>query len=177
MQKSPLENSVSREGGAPPEESTPGLTLLVLSGDMEKGVAACNLALAALASGTRVTIFFTFWGLNLLKKPGARARGSFLARLMGVLNRDHSGRQRLGRMNMLGMGRIAMAKLMKSKGLPSFHESLLLAHQMGARIVACSTTLELMGFSRESLIPEVDDVAGAATFLDAARGATVVTLA
>jgi len=95
---------------------------------------------------------------------------------MAVLNRDHSGRQRLGRMNRLGMGRLAMAKLMKSKGLPSSHDGLLLAHKMGARIVACSTTLELMGFSRESLIPEVDDVAGAATFLESAQGGTVITL-
>jgi peroxiredoxin family protein len=143
---------------------------------MEKGLAASNLALAALASGARVTIFFTFWGLNLVKKPGARVNGGLLARLMAAVGRDHSGRQRLGRMNMLGMGRIAMAKLMRSKGLPSSRDGLVLAHQMGARIVACTTTLELMGLSRESLIPEVDDVAGAATFLQAARGATVVTL-
>lgn len=172
----PAENSESGERGASRRETTPGLTLLVLSGDMEKGLAACNLALAALASGTHVTIFFTFWGLNLIKKPGARSRGSFLARLMALFNRDHAERQRLGRMNMLGLSRLAMTKLMKSKGLPSFHEGLRLAHSMGARVVACSTTLELMGFSRESLIPEVDDVAGATTFLDAARGATVITM-
>lgn len=176
MQEGPYEKSKSSVGGTSPENAASRLALLVLSGDMEKGLAACNLALAALASGTRVTIFFTFWGLNLLKKPGARSRGSFLSRLMAVLNRDHCERQRLGRMNLLGMGRLAMERLMKSKALPPFHESLLLAHRMGAHFVACSTTLELMGFSRESLIPEVDEVAGAATFLDAARGATVVTL-
>lgn len=152
------------------------LTLLVLSGDMEKGLAACNIALAALASGSRVTLFFTFWGLNLLRKPGSRASGGLMARLLSLVNRDHAERQRLGRMNLFGAGRWAMSRLMKSKGLTPFRESLALAHRMGAQIVACSNTLELMGFARESLIPEVDDIAGATMFLDTASEGQVITL-
>lgn len=151
------------------------LTLLVLSGDMEKGAAACTLALAALASGYRVELFFSFWGLNLLKQPGAGGGGS-LQRLMGVLNRDHAGRQRLGRLNLLGVGRWAMVRLMKSRGLPSFREALTTAHRLGARVVACSNTLELLGLTRDALVPEVDEVAGAAAFLESARGGQVITL-
>lgn len=153
------------------------LTLLVLSGDMEKGLAACNLALAALAADRPVTLFFSFWGLNLIRRPGAVPSGSLLQSAMGALNRDHGGRQRMGRFNLLGAGRWAMSRLMHKRGVPTFLESLALAHQMGARLVACSATLDLMGFTRESLLPEVDDVAGAAAFLSGAEGATVITLA
>lgn len=143
---------------------------------MEKGLAACNLALAGLARGSRVELFFSFWGLNLLKKPGARVRGQRLQRMMGLLNRDHAGRQRLGRFGLLGLGRRAMARLMRAHGLPSFQESLGMAHAMGARVVACSQSLELLGLTRESLIAEVDEVAGAAAFLDSAESGTVITL-
>lgn len=176
MQANSSHHPGSPESGTTPEKTPPHLTLLVLSGDMEKGLAACNLALAALASGTGVTLFFSFWGLNFLRKPGVRTQGGPLARLLAILNCDHSRRQRLGRMDMMGMGRLAMRRLMKSKGLPPFYEGLSLAHGMGARIIACSNTLELMGFTRESLIPEVDDIAGAASFLESAKGGTVVTL-
>jgi peroxiredoxin family protein len=152
------------------------LTLLILSGDMEKGAAACNLALAALAAGRPVRLFFTFWGLNLVRRPEAKARGGLLQSVMGILNRDHAGRQRLGRFNLLGAGRWAMARLMRRRGIPAFQESLSLAHQMGARVVACSATLGLMGYARESLISEVDEIAGAAAFLEAAAGGQVITL-
>lgn len=152
------------------------LTLLVLSGDMEKGLAACNLALAALAGGRTVTLFFSFWGLNFLKRPGTMAHGPALGRILGTLNADHAGRQRLGRFHLLGAGRWALLRLMGRYNLLPVHKSLAMAHQMGARILACSNTLQLMGLERMDLIPEVDDIAGALTFLDAADEGTVVTL-
>ena len=152
------------------------LALLVLSGDMEKGLAACNLALAALASGRSVTIFFSFWGLNFLRKPGVAARGPILGRLLGRVNSDHAESQRLGRFHMAGAGRWALLRLMGRYNVLPVREGLATAHRMGARIVACSTTVELMGLDREALIAEVDDIAGAMAFLEAAGGATVVTL-
>lgn len=152
------------------------LTLLILSGDMEKGLAACTLALAALAGGRKVTLFFTFWGLNFLKRPSAKGHGPALGRILGTLNADHAGRQRLGRFNLLGAGRWALLRLMGRYNLLPVHEGLAMAHQMGARILACSNTLQLMGLERENLIPEVDDIAGALAFLDAADEGTVVTL-
>ena len=153
------------------------LTLLVLSGDMEKGLAACNLALAALAGGRRVTFFFSFWGLNFVKRPGARARGHLLARCLGLVNRDNAERQKLGRFHLLGAGRWALLRLMGRYNLLPVRQCLSSAHQMGARLLACSNTLQLMGLDRDDLIPEVDDVAGAMTFLDAAGEGIVITLA
>jgi peroxiredoxin family protein len=158
------------------EHPPPSLTLLILSGDLEKGLAACNLALAALAGNRRVTLFFSFWALNFLKKPGAKGAGSLLARLFGLLNRDNAESKRSGRLNALGAGRMAMLRLMGRHHVLPVHQGLVMAHQMGARIVACSNTLQLMGLNRESLIGEVDDIAGALTFLDAADEGTVVTL-
>lgn len=152
------------------------LTVLILSGDMEKGMAACNLALTALAGGRQATLFFSFWGLNFLKRSGGRGRGTFLAWAFSALNHDHAGRQRLGRFNMGGAGRWAMTRLMARHRLAPAREGLALAHQMGARLIACSATLELMGLGREDLIPEVDDIAGAAAFLEAAGEGIVVTL-
>lgn len=157
-------------------EARSRLTLLVLSGDMEKGAAACNLALASLASGGEVTLFFSFWGINFLKRPGVPSAGGFLARGLAGLNRDNASVQRLGRFHLMGAGRWALSRLMRSRRVPSVHEGLVLAHGMGARFIACSTTLESMGLARESLIPEVDDVAGAAAFLEAAKDTTVITL-
>lgn len=152
------------------------LTMLVLSGDLEKGLAACNLSLAALAGHRRVTLFFSFWGLNFLKKPDAKGAGSLLARLVGLLNRDHAESQRLGRFHGMGAGRRAMLRLMGRHHVLPVHQGLALAHQGGARIVACSNTVQLLGLGREDLIGEVDEIAGALTFLDAADEGIVVTL-
>lgn len=152
------------------------LTLLVLSGDLEKGLAACNLSLAALAGGRRVTLYFSFWGLNFLRRPGAKARGPLLGRLFAKINSDDAATQRLGRFHLLGAGRWALLRLMGRYNLLPVREGLVMAHQMGARILACSNTLQLMGLDREDLIPEVDDIAGALAFLDAAGEGTVVTL-
>ena len=152
------------------------LVLLVLSGDMEKGLAACNLALAALASGREVTLFFSFWGLNFLKSPGARAKGPLLSRLFGLVNGDHASRQRLGRFQLFGAGRWALLRLLGRYDLLPVREGLATAHRMGARLLACSNTLQLVGLQREDLIPEVDDLAGALGFLDVADEGTVVTL-
>jgi peroxiredoxin family protein len=152
------------------------LTLLVLSGDMEKGLAACNLSLSGLAAGKQVTLFFSFWGLNLLKKQHTRSRGPLFARLLSLVNRDNSRKQRMGRYQMLGGGPWALSRLMRARGLPGVLEGLTMIHEMGARILACSNTLELLGYDRESLIAEVDDVVGAATFLDRASEGQVITL-
>jgi peroxiredoxin family protein len=152
------------------------LTLLVLSGDMEKGLAACNLALAGLAAGREVTLFFTFWGLNLLKKPKARSRGPLLARLLSLFNRDSATRQRMGRFQLLGGGPWALSRLMRGRGLPGVLEGLAMAHGMGARILACSNTLDLLGYDRSSLIAEVDGVVGAAAFLECASEGQTITL-
>lgn len=156
-------------------ESPKPLCILVLSGDMEKGLAAMNLSLAAAAGGSPVTIFFTFWGLNFLKRPGAKAHGTFLQKMMGRMNGDSAASQRLGRFHGAGMGRWAMTRLMRARRMPSFLESLALAKPLGVRIVACSTSLEVMGLSQDELIPEVDAVEGAAAFLQTARDATVIS--
>ena len=158
------------------EDEPKPLVLLVLSGDMEKGLAACNLALAARAGGRQVTLFFSFWGLNFLKRSGARSRGPLLGRLFGWINGDDAARQRLGRFQFLGAGRWALLRLMRRYNVLPVHEGLRTAHQMGARILACSNSLQLMGLEREDLIPEVDDIAGAVAFLDAAEEGTDVTL-
>jgi peroxiredoxin family protein len=159
-----------------PDDTPKPLIILVLSGDMEKGLAACNLALAARASGRPVTLFFTFWGLNFLKRPGTRAKGPLLARFFSRVNGDDAARQRLGRFHMLGAGRWALLRLMGRYDLLPVRGGLQVAHQMGARILACSNTLQLMGLQRENLIREVDEVAGALGFLDAADEGTVITL-
>lgn len=153
---------MSHASGEPPNHR---LSILVLSGDLEKGLAACNLALAGVASGGRVTVFFSFWGLNLLKRRKAAVKGSLLTRFFGRLNRDNADRQRLGRFNMLGIGRRALLRLMRRQGMASFRESLASAHTLGVKIIACSTTMGLMGLDRDALLDEVDEVAGAMTFL------------
>lgn len=142
------------------------MTIILFSGELDKALAAFTLATAAAAGNMDVTIFFTFWGLNLLKKPGLGMKKSALLmqKMLGFVNRGLP----LSRLNMLGLGPWMMKKLIKKTGAPSLEDLMKLARQLGVKYIACSTSCGIMGISREGLVDEVDEIAGAATYLEAA---------
>ena len=142
------------------------VTIIVFSGDLDKALSAFNLAIGAAAMEMKVTLFFTFWGLNVIRKDKkvSRARG-IIRKMLSLVNRGGAKRLPLSRLNMGGLGRSMMKKLMKDCKIPSLDEMINMAQKMGVEFVACTTTMGMMGISREDLIPEVGRLAGVATYL------------
>ncbi|MHC4201192.1 MAG: DsrE/DsrF/DrsH-like family protein [Planctomycetota bacterium] len=144
-------------------------TIVLFSGELDRALAAFNIATAAALMGSQVTIFFTFWGLNVIRKrrPRSRAKG-LLRKLMRRMNKGGMKKLRLSRFNMWGIGTWMMKLLMKWSNMPGIEEMVTSAKGLGVRFVACTTTMAMMGVSREDLIDEVDDLAGAASYVDKA---------
>ncbi len=149
-------------------------TIALLSGDLDKALAAFNIATAAATMGGGVTIFCTVWGLNVIRKkrPRSRAKG-LMRKLLRRMNKGGAERLKLSRFNMWGLGTWMMKRLMKSTNMPGLEEMIPMAKDLGVRFVACTTTMALMGISREDLIDEVDDLAGAAAYVDEAMDSRV----
>lgn len=142
------------------------MTIVVFSDDLDRALAAFNLANTGASMGLDVTMFFTFWGLGVIKKDVvARGSKSFMQWMMGKMKRGSAKRLKMSQMNMLGMGTSIMKSLMEKYRMPSLPEMIALAKEQGVRFVACTTSMALMGLAAEDFIDEVDEVAGAATYL------------
>jgi len=152
------------------------LTIAVLSGDLERALAAFMLAATGASMGMEVSMFFTFWGLNIVKKNegGIKTKG-LMRKMLNIINRGGSRRLKLSRLNMLGMGTWMMKKLMKDTNMPSVDEYITMVHQMGVKLIACTTTCGVMGLPPEveTFRSEVTTLAGAAYFLGEARQSKV----
>lgn len=149
-------------------------TIIVFSGDLDKVVAGFILATSAASMGMEVSMFFTFWGLNVLKKEGGLKKSKgLMRRILNIMNRGDMNRLPLSKFDMFGIGRWLMKKLMKESKIPTVEEMMTMAKSMNIKIIACTTTLGFMGIAKEDLIPEVDALAGAATYLDNAKDSNV----
>jgi len=150
------------------------LTLIMFSGDMDKALAALNLAVGASSMGMEVSIFFTFWGLNVIKKDQGSVRSSgIMRRMLNFMNRGGTSRLPLSRFHMFGLGKWMMGRLMEDVQFPSVKELMALAHESGVKFIACTTSMGMMGLSKDAFVPEVDSYAGVATYLAQAREARV----
>lgn len=140
-------------------------TIVCFSNDLDRVMATFVIANAAAAMGNAVTIFFTFWGLNVLRKerPGPVKKG-LLDRMFGMMMPKGPARLTLSKMHMLGMGTKMMKYVMKSKNVASLPELIHSAQIAGVKLVACSMSMDVMGIKREELIDGVD-VAGAGYYL------------
>jgi peroxiredoxin family protein len=146
------------------------ITLIVFSGELDKALAAFNLAIGAASMGMEVSMFFTFWGLNVIKRNegGIKSKG-IMRRMLNFMNRGGSKRLHLSKFHMLGMGTWMMKQLMKDVNFPQLEELMAMANGMGVKFIACTTSMGLMGISKEAFIPEVDSFAGVATYLAEAK--------
>jgi len=150
------------------------MTLIVFSGDLDKALAAFNLANTGASMGMQVDMFFTFWGLSVIEKGGLeRGKKSPMQYMMGLMNRGGAGRRKLSKMNMAGMGTHTMKGLMKRFRMPSLEESIALAKEQGVHFLACTTSMAIMGLQEKDFIDGVDDFVGAATYLGLATDAKV----
>lgn len=143
--------------------------IVVFSGDMDKVLAAFILATTAASMNMEVNMFFTFWGLNVLRKKKFTSGKNILQKMMNFLNRGGADRLPLSKFNMLGMGPAMMKVMMKQSKVPSIEEFVKMAKDLGVKLIACTTTFSFMGFQKDDFIDGVDSFAGAATFLQLAR--------
>jgi len=146
------------------------MTIIVFSGEMDKALSAFNLAIGGATSGMEVAMFFTFWGLNVIKKnEGSIKSKGLMRKMLNLMNRGGAKRLPLSKFHMLGLGKRMMKKLMKDVNSPQVEELIVLAREFGVKFIACTTTMGMMGISKDAFIPEVDSFAGVATYLAHAR--------
>ena len=123
------------------------------------------MANAAASMGRQVTLFFTFWGLNILRRPEKVKVGKkFIEKMFGMMMPRGTKQLGLSRMNMGGMGAKMIRFIMKSKGVSSLEELINSAQKQGVRLVACQMSMDIMGIRQEELIDGVE-LGGAATFI------------
>ena len=152
-----------------PAQSGNDKSMVVFSGDLDKALAALIIANGAASMGRKVTMFFTFWGLNILRKSEkVHVKKNFMEAMFGIMMPRGSKKLGLSKMNMMGMGSKMIRGVMKSKNVTSLEELLRSAMDSGVRIVACQMSMDIMGIKPEELIDGVE-IAGVATFLGSAE--------
>ncbi|MDU5218880.1 MAG: DsrE/DsrF/DrsH-like family protein [Blautia producta] len=150
-----------------------GKTIIVFDGDLDKVLASFIIANGAAAMGRPVTMFFTFWGLNALRKPRkVRVKKLFVEKMFGFMMPRGTTKLKLSKMNMLGMGTKMMKKVMKSKNVSSLEELIEQALANGVKLVACTMSMDVMGITPEELIDGVE-LAGVASYLGDAEQSNV----
>lgn len=145
-----------------------GATLVMFSGDLDKAMASFIIANGAVAMGGKATIFFTFWGLNVLRRsqgPSVEGKG-FMDKMFGWMLPKGASKLPLSQMHMAGMGTQMMKKRMRDKNLPNLHELMESAVKSGIRLVACAMSMDAMGIHEKELIDGVE-IGGVAEFLGA----------
>ena len=144
-------------------------TFIVFSGDLDKTIAAFIIANGAVSMGRKVTMFFTFWGLNILRRPKkVKAAKTFIEKMFGAMMPRGTKKLGLSRMNMGGAGAKMIRGIMKQKGVSSLEELIQNAIDHGVRIVACQMSMDIMGIKQEELFDGVE-LGGVATFLGSAE--------
>ncbi|MGF7430586.1 CoA-disulfide reductase [Thermoanaerobacterium thermosaccharolyticum] len=143
--------------------------IIVFSGDLDKAIAAFIIANGAAAMGRKVTLFFTFWGLNILRKPEkVSIKKDFLSKMFGMMMPRGSKKLKLSKMNMLGIGPKMIRYIMNKKNVASLEDLIKQALKNGVRIVACNMSSDIMGITKEELIDGVE-LGGVASFIGAAE--------
>lgn len=139
-------------------------TIVVFSGDLDKVIASFIIANGAKAMGRDVTMFFTFWGLSVLRKEKVKVKKNFIEKMFGKMLPKGSKKLKLSKMNMGGMGTKLIRKIMKDKNVSSLEELIQSGINSGINIVACSMSMDIMGIKKEELIDGVT-IGGVGSYL------------
>ncbi|MBR6004734.1 MAG: DsrE/DsrF/DrsH-like family protein [Clostridia bacterium] len=163
--KATIEKAKKEE--APAGERPHGKNFVVFSGDLDKTIAAFIMANGSAAMGRDVTVFFTFWGLNILRRvQKVRVRKTLVEKMFGFMMPRGTKKLGLSRMNMGGAGAKMIRWIMKKKGIRSLEQLIEDAKEHGVRLIACQMSMDIMGIRREELIDGIE-LGGVATFLGA----------
>ncbi|QAA34665.1 DsrE/DsrF/DrsH-like family protein [Clostridium manihotivorum] len=134
-----------------------GKTIVVFSGDLDKAIASFIIANGAASMGRKVTMFFTFWGLNILRKTEkVKAKKNIIERAFGIMMPRGSKKLTLSKMNMAGLGAKMIRKVMKDKNIQSLEELIQAAIDNGINIVACTMSMDVMGIKKEELLDGIN---------------------
>jgi peroxiredoxin family protein len=148
------------------------VALIVFSGDLDRVLAAFIIATGAAAMGQQVSIFFTFWGLSVLKKDKQLSGKSLFQRMMTLMTPGSSESLPVSRMNYFGAGAKMLRAMMKQKNVSSLEEMISLAQELGVRMIACEMSRDLMGIKDSELVAGLES-GGVASFLaDALKSRT-----
>lgn len=142
-----------------------GQTIVVFSNDLDKALAALIIANGAKAAGKDVTLFFTFWGLNILRKPQSRVKKGIIDKMFGLMMPKGTEKLTLSKMNMLGAGSLMMKWVMKQKNVSTLNELLTQAREAGIKFIACNMSMDVMGIKPEELIDGVE-IGGVAKYIE-----------
>ncbi|MGB5294757.1 MAG: DsrE/DsrF/DrsH-like family protein [Thermoanaerobaculia bacterium] len=148
------------------EESQPDdmVALLVFSGDLDRVLAAFVIATGAAALGQEVSMFFTFWGLGVLKKESNLAGKGLFEKMMSIMSPSNSTQLPVSKMNYFGVGAKMLRQMMKDNNVSSLEEMIDMAREMGVKMLACEMSKDVMGIQDEELMDGLEP-AGVAAFL------------
>lgn len=155
------------------QSSAAGKSFILFSDDLDKALATFVLANGAAATGKKVTIFFTFWGLNAIKKERKPCvQKDIFGKMFGMMLPSSSKKLKLSKMNMAGIGSKMMRYIMKNKGIESLESLRQQAIDNGVEFIACQMSMDVMGVKKEELLDNVT-VGGVATYMDRAEESNV----
>lgn len=139
--------------------------MIVFSGDLDKAIASFIIANGAAAMGNQVNMFFTFWGLNILRKnEPVQVKKDLISKMFGMMMPRGSKKLGLSKMNMMGMGAKMIRMVMKDQNVYSLEDLIQQAVRSGVKITACQMSMDVMGITKEELIDGVE-IGGVATML------------
>lgn len=148
-------------------------TMIVFSDDMDKALASFVIANGAAAAGKKVTLFFTFWGLNIIKKVDKpKVKKDIWGKMFGMMLPSSSKKLKISQMNMGGLGSKMMRMVMKKKNVETLENMMQQAKDNGVEFIACSMSMDVMGIASEELMDGVT-IAGVAAYLERANKANV----
>jgi peroxiredoxin family protein len=141
------------------------VALVVFSGDLDRALAAFVIATGAAAMGQQVSMFFTFWGLSVLKKKNSELSGKTLfQKMMTLMSPGSSKSLPVSKMNYFGVGAKMLRSMMKEKNVTSLEEMISLARELGVRMIACEMSRDVMGIKESELVAGLE-CGGVASFL------------
>ena len=142
------------------------ITIIAWGGDLDRIWPTLILSTTAAASGMEASVFFTFWGLFALVKPGTRITGdNWMQKMLSLMNPGSPGKARLSKLSFAGAGGGMMKKLANDYKTPLPSELIETAKELGVKLIPCQMTMDLLGLTREDMIDGLEEPIGAATAL------------
>lgn len=148
------------------------MTLVVFSGEMDKVLAALFLATGAASMGCPVHIYFTFWGLSVLRRKVVYQRKNLWHRMLAWMLPCGVKKLKTSHMHFAGIGPMLFNHLMKKQNVPNLKQMLQLADELGVKMTACSTAMQIMGIQKDELIDGVQ-IGGVASYIQMASQSRV----
>lgn len=151
----------------------PKATIVMFSGELDKALAGFVIATGAAAAGWDVTLFFTFWGINIVRDANKKALESkdFMSKMFGAMMPTGTEKLKLSNMNMGGMGTSMMKKRMKQKNVKSLRGMIKDAKELDVKFLVCDMSMDIMGLQKSEFIDEIDDIVGVGTYVKESKNA------